>query len=230
MPDIQEQRANWSYFATNFSSPVNGATQGLFFQNARAPGNVNAEKILSREIGYFGNLPERGILIDGKLFDDRLTELISEKLQLVDFSPSNGNSVRLRGAELQVSYEPSDRWMAYFAYSYLHNSDASTPLEQTQYGQHSGALGLTHLANNGWRYSLAWYGAGANAVGQTFYGREDLTLSKTFRLSKDANLTPSFTISHLDNRSATYFNDVGKTRESRYDSAMQYVATMKIAY
>lgn len=229
MPDIQEQRANWTYLATNFSAPLNGATQGYFFQSARAPGNLGNEKILSREIGYLGNLPQYGILLDAKLFDDKLTDLISEKLQVSDFSPTNSNSAHLRGGELQVSYEPNDRWMLYFAYSYLHN-DASTSLEQTQYSNHSGALGFTHVFDRGWRGSLAFYGSGASTFGQTFYGRKDLTLSKTFILEKYTRLTTSFIIRHLDNVSTQYFQDFGKTVESRYNSGMQYFVTCKLTF
>jgi iron complex outermembrane receptor protein len=35
MPDIQEQGANWTYRAVNFSRPINGATEGLFKVPAR---------------------------------------------------------------------------------------------------------------------------------------------------------------------------------------------------
>lgn len=229
MPDIQEQRANWAYRATNFSAPLNGATQGFFFQNARAPGNLSSEKILSREIGYLGNLPQYGMLIDAKIFDDKLTGLISEKLQLSDFSPTNINSARLRGAELQVTYEPNERWMFYLAYSYLHNK-ASTPLEQTQYASHSGALGLTRTFDNGWRGSLAVYGAGAGAAGQKFYSRQDLTLSKRFALAKNNHLTTSFIVRHLDNATIQYFQDFGAIAESRYNSSMQYYIMCKLTF
>lgn len=230
MPDIQEQRANWSYWATNFTPPLNGVTEGYFFQNARAPGNVKSEKIFSREIGYFGNLPEYGLLIDAKIFDDRLTDLISEKLQLSDFSPSNRNSVQLNGLELQVNYEPTDRWSIFGAYSYLHNGDASTTLEQTQYATHSGAVGISRLLEDGWRLSFAVYGTSANTPAQTFYGREDLTASKVFILGKDNRLTTSFIVRHLDNVSSKYFQDFGKTVESRYNDAMQYYLTLKLTY
>ena len=223
MPDIHEQRANWTYSPSNPS-------QGIFFQSAKSPGNLSSEHILSKEIGYFGNLPQYGVLIDAKVFDDRLTGLISEKLQVSDFSPTNNNSVHLRGAELQVNYSPNDRWMAYLAYAYLHSRDASTALEQTQYSNHSGALGVTRLFNDGWRVSLAYYGSNASTAAQTFYGREDITLSKTSSLGKDSRLTTSFTIRHLDNVTTQYFQDFGKTMENRYNNTMQYTFAFKFTY
>lgn len=229
MPDIEEQHANWTYRTTNYSTPLNGSREGIFFQSARSPGNLTGEKILSKEIGYLGNFPKYGILLDAKVFEDQLTDLISEKLQLTNYAPSNNNSARLRGAEMQITYEPSDRWMMHVAYAYLEN-DASTILEQTQYARNSGALGITHVLDNDWRCSLAFYQYGATTAGQTFYGREDLTLSKTFRFGKDKNIIPSFTISHLDARSSTYLVDAGQIRESRYNDAIQYSMTLKIMF
>jgi iron complex outermembrane receptor protein len=157
MPDLLEQRADWRYRATNFSPPLNGATDGFFYPSARAPGNVNAEKMLSREIGYLGNFPQYGLLVDAKVFDDRLSNLLSEKLQVFSFAPTNTNRAHLRGSEVQLTYEPNTRWMLYLAYSYLDN-DASTVLEQTQYARHSGAFGVSRSFTNDWRATLAFYG------------------------------------------------------------------------
>lgn len=229
MPNIIEQKANWTYRTTNYSSPLNGATDGYFALTATSPGNLHGEKILSKEIGYLGNFPQHGVLIDAKIFDDQLTDLISEKLQNSDFRPTNNNWIRLRGLELQVTYTPTDRCALHFAYSNLHN-DTSNSFEQTQYAKHSGALGLTHTGKNGWRHSLSLYKQGADSQGQSFYGREDLTISKLYRLGKDKTFTPSFTISHLDNRSSTFLVDVGRIRESRYNSTMQYFATLKLTF
>lgn len=229
VPDIMEQRTNWVYLATNFDPPLNGATQGNFFQSARAPGNLNNENLLSREISYFGNLPQYGLLVDVKVFHDTLTDLISEKTQLSNFAPSNSNAVRLRGAEVQLNYEPTDQWMLYLAYAYLDNDQASTLFEQTQYSRHSGAIGLSRLLAHGWRCSLAYYGAAGSGVSQSSYGREDLTVSKTFSMGRDSRLTASFTVRHLDNRSSLYFRDVGRVDESRYNSSMQYYMTLKFA-
>lgn len=229
VPDIMEQRTNWAYLATNFNPPLNGATQGYFFQSARAPGNLNNENLLSREISYFGNLPQYGMLIDVKAFHDTLTELISEKTQLSSFVPTNRNSVRLRGAEVQLNYEPTDRLMLYLAYAYLDNDRASTPFEQTQYSRHSGTIGLSRLFANGWRCSFAYYGAAGSGVSQSHYGREDLTLSKALSIGRDSRLTASLTVRHLDNRSSLYFRDLGRVDESRYNSSMQYYLTFKLA-
>ena len=176
MPDLLEQRADWRYRATNFSPPLNGATDGFFYPSARAPGNVNAEEILSREIGYLGNFPQYGLLVDAKVFDDRLSNLLSEKLQVFSFAPTNTNQARLRGSEVQLTYEPNTRWMLYLA---IPTSITTRPLFLNKRNTPDiAAPSAFPLFSNDWRATLAFYGYGANSAGQTFYGREDLTLAK----------------------------------------------------
>ncbi|HYD79263.1 MAG TPA: hypothetical protein VEC06_05600, partial [Paucimonas sp.] len=225
-----EQRADWAYHVENANPPVGGATNARFFQNASAPGDLRQETIWSRGIGYLGNFPEHGLLMDARLFHDRLRNLISEKLQLSDFAPTNGNGVHLRGAELQMHYAPADRWKFNLSYAYLRNSDATTPLEQTQYAKHSGALGATRMLRNGWRVSLAAYGSSGDGPDRPFYGREDLIVSKTTWRGNGTRLTASLIVRHLENRSSRYFQGFGRTIESRYDDSMQYYATFKFTY
>lgn len=227
MPDLLEQRADWRYAATNFQPTLAGKADGFFYASAQAPGNLRAEEIVSRELGYLGNFPEYGLLVDGKLFDDRLTHLISQKLQVFDFSPTNDNAARLRGTEWQISYHPDQRWSFNLGYSYLLNS-ATTILEQTQHARHSGSFGVSHDFGAGWRTAFSYYGYGAVGVGESGYGREDLTISKHLRWGPDFNVTTAFTIRHLDNPSTTIFNDFGLTRESRYTGTMQYSLTLRL--
>ncbi len=229
MPDMIEQRANWTYRTTNYSTPLNGATEGSFALSAISPGNLQGERIFSKEIGYLGNFPQYGFLVDAKIFEDELSDLISEKLQNSDFRPTNNNWARLRGAEFQVAYTPNKFWSMHLAYSNLNNSSTSV-FEKTQYAKHSGALGVTYAADNDWKYSLAIYQYGANTQGQSPYGREDLVIFKTFRFGKNTTLTPTFTAFHLDNRSSTFMVDLGRMRESRFNNSMQYYATLKITY
>ncbi len=229
MPDMLEQRADWSYPASNLSTPLNGAATARFYRNAISPANLTGEKIVSKEIGYLGNFPHYGVLLDAKLFDDKLTDLISEKLQSASFLPTNDNSARLSGVEMQLNYVPADNWSMFAAYSYL-NNHASTVYERTQYARHSGAVGLAHTMRGGWRYALAYYGYGERTQGQTPYGRTDLVLSKSFRMEKDTSVTPSFSVSRLSHRNAAYFDDIGKIRESRYNDSMQYVFSLTIGF
>jgi len=227
VPDIFEQRARWTYAARNLNPPLNGSNNGRFYQSAVAPGNLREERITSRELGYLLRAPRWGMLLDAKVFDDTLADLISEKLHLPSFEPTNSNFVRLRGGELQATVAPSDRWSLFFVYAYLKNK-ATTDVERTQYSSHSGAVGATRVFGDGWRWSLAYYGASGDGVGQSYYGREDLTLSKMFKV-QSAALTSSIILRRLDKRSVSYFRDFGDTLESKYDDRFQIYGYLKLS-
>jgi iron complex outermembrane receptor protein len=230
MPDIQEQRANWTYRVTNFDRPVNGATEGFFYQSAVGLGNLKDERIVSREIGYVGNLPRYGLTIDAKVFDDRLSNLISDELRLARFTPANRDSVQLRGAELQMNYEPSERWQFYLAYARLNNHKPSTPFEQTQYARNSGAAGIARIFANGWIASLAAYVSSADGLAQTYYGRQDLTLSKTLNIGRNSYFSAAVTVRHLSEPASRYSEGYGTTIEGRYSDPTQYLLTLRLSY
>jgi iron complex outermembrane receptor protein len=228
-PDIYEQRSDAIYRVTNLDPPLNGSTNGVFYQSARAPGNLQNERILSREIGYLGNFPQLGLRIDAKAFDDKLSRLISEKLQLSDFNPTNSNSARQRGAELQFTYQPNARWRAHAGYSHV-RTKTSHPFERTLGARHSGALGVAYTHPSDWTIGFAASAYNSNDDGQSRYGRQELTLRRPFRLGARTKLDAAFTVSHLDNRSATYLTDINQIRESRYSDSMQYFFTLGITY
>lgn len=228
-PDIQEQRANWTYNFNDASPLFNGSSVARFYQSARSPGGLRSEKIISQEIGYLLNRPSLGLLFDAKIFDDRLYDLISEKLQLSDFKPTNGGSVRLTGAELQANLELSSDWTAFATYAYLLNRDASNQLEKTQYSRSSGSFGLSHRFGDGWTSSFAYYGASGDGIGQRHYGREDLTLSKTIRL-RDTRAAFSLIVRRLDNTTVSYFRDFGSIPESVYNNRIQVFGQVKVSF
>jgi len=225
MPGIIEQRANWSYQTTGLNPALLGVTEAYYAQSARASGTLEAEKNTSREIGYSGNFPNRGLMIDAKLFDDHLTHLISQRLPLASFNPTNGNALRLRGAELQVDYTPAPDWSVHAGYSHV-NANATTPLELMQYSRDSGMFAASHLLSNDIRISLAAYKNQGAANGLSSFGKQDLVVSKRFRVGGMV-LTPTLTITHLDNTEVRYFYDIGKSVTNRYGDEMQYRFMLK---
>lgn len=228
-PDIQEQRAHWTYTSHDASPPLNGSSRVRFFQSGRSPGGLRSERITSREIGYLLNRPALGLLLDAKLFDDRLSDLVSEKLQISSFAPTNDGSVRLSGAELQASFRPSSTWSGFANYAYLLNRDASHPTERTQYSRHSGSLGISRRFDGGWTGSLAYYGASGDGLGERRYGREDVTLSKTFRID-GARAAASVSLRRLDRKTVTYYRDAGSIPESVYHDRLQVFGHLRVSF
>ena len=229
MPDIHEQRANWSYYSTNFSKPLNGATEGYYYQSAQSPGGLNSERIRSSEVGLLSNFPKQGLLLDVKVYEDKLMNLISEKLQLSSYEPTNSNRANLRGAELQATYAPSDRWSMNFGYGYAVNHP-STQFEESQFAQNSGSFAVTHLLDNDWRASFAYSAYSAKTTGQTPYAREDFILMKTINVGTNSHLTTSLTLSHMDNLASTALVDINQIRENYYKNAFEGYLSMKLSF
>jgi iron complex outermembrane receptor protein len=230
-PDVQEQRANWTYTFADAMPPLNGSSTARLYQSAQAPGGLASERIRSVEIGYLLNVPTVGLMLDIKAFDDSLTSLISEKLQLSSFRPTNSSSVRLSGIEFQANVSLSADWTMFANYAYLRNHGATNVLETTQYSRHSGSAGLWHALGNGWSGSLAYFGASGDGLGQAFYGRSDLTLSKSISVgSGKAEL--SLTARRLDNLQQTYFRDFGaaNTLRAAYDSRWQFLGQLRVSF
>lgn len=227
-PDIQEERSNWTYSLIG-SPPLNGQSVVRFYQSNLAQGNLSSERILSREIGYLLILRQLGLILDAKLFDDKLTRLISEKFSVAGYAPTNDNSVRLSGFELQANAALSSKWTAFANYAYLRNHDASTANEMTQYAKNSGALGISYAPGDGWSGSLAYYAASGNGLGATGYGREDLTVARAFKLGS-SQAVASLIVRHLDLKNSTYYRDVGDAPVSSYNDRLQAYVQFRLSY
>lgn len=183
-PDIQEQRTNWTYRFEEVTPQLNGSTTAFLFQSRVGPGNLKSERIRSREVGYLWNQQSLGLLLDVRVFDDRLTDLISERPNLAGLVPTNDGSVRLTGAELQVNARLAPGWNGYANYAYLDNRDATIVLERTQWSRHSGSLGLSREFADGWQAAIAYAGQSGDGYLQSPYGRTDVQLSRAFDVDR----------------------------------------------
>jgi iron complex outermembrane receptor protein len=230
-PDVQEQRANWTYTLTEATPALNGSSTVRLFQSARSPGGLQSERIRSFEVGYLLNVPAYGLLVDVKAFDDELSSLISEKLQLSSFKPTNSGAVHLTGVELQANAAITADWTVFLNYAYLRNHGATNLLETTQYSRHSGSIGTWKAFGDGWAASIAYFGAAGDGLGQSAYGRTDLTLSKRVGLAA-GKAEVSLTARRLDNPQQTYFRDFGaaNTLRAAYDSRWQVLGQLRVSF
>lgn len=79
-----------------------------------ARGNIVAEKILTRELGYLGELPARGVGIDVRVFEEEVRDFV--KTRTYDLAGSGGDnraidyvndeSFNIRGVEYQLKWRP----------------------------------------------------------------------------------------------------------------------------
>jgi iron complex outermembrane receptor protein len=216
-PDIQEQRTNWSYRLEDVTPPLNGSTTAFFYQSRTGPGNLTSERIRSREIGYLLNAQSIGVLLDARIFDDRLTSLISERTNLAGLVPTNAGSVRLTGAELQINARLPSGWTGFVNYAYLDNRDATNVLERTQWSRHSGAVGASREFGDGWQAAIAYVGQSGDGRQQSPYGRTDLVLSRAF-VAERTRWRATMGLQYLDSPRTMYSIGSDQPLESRYSN------------
>jgi iron complex outermembrane receptor protein len=77
-PDMFENNVNWSYTVKNLSPNLYGLQDGEYFVKTRGPGNLDQERMRSRELGYNGYFSDIDLSMDVKLFYDEITGMISE--------------------------------------------------------------------------------------------------------------------------------------------------------
>lgn len=228
-PDLFENRANWQYVVSGLSQPINGASSAPLFAHAVASTDLASEEIWSRELGYVLMLHQLGLTFDARLFDERLKQLISRQLNVLDFNPDNSGHVRLSGAEMQTSWTISSTWSSWLAYSYLLNRDAHPVQETLQYARHSGAGGVSVALSDNWRASLAHYAASGNGLYELGYGRTDLTLAHAFMLGEQS-ASASLTVAYLSTPAVHNYIDNQSYFTAAYDKRWSIVGQVRIAF
>jgi iron complex outermembrane recepter protein len=218
-PDIQEQRTDWTYRFEDVSPPLNGSSTAFFYQSRTGPGNLKSERIRSSEIGYLLNAQGAGLLVDVRVFDERLSSLISERTNLAGLVPTNDGAVRLTGAEFQLNARLPGGWNGFANYTYLDNRDAVNVLERTQWSRHSGAIGLSREFGGGWQASLAYVGQTGDGDQQSAYGRTDVALSRIF-VTDRTRWRATLGLQRLDSPQTTYSIGSREPLQSSYSNRL----------
>jgi iron complex outermembrane recepter protein len=228
-PDMLEREGIFSYTAIDAEFPINGSRTVRFYQSGRSKQPLTPERIFNREIGYAYKSRTSGIDFDVKVFSDQLSNLISEKLQVSNFDPTNKGRVDLRGVEVQGSINAAPRFRVFGHYAYLDNRDSNNVNERTQWSRHSGAFGAVVLLPYGLTTSAVAYLSTANGLGQSPYRRLDVSLAKPFVFAgSKANV--AINVSYLDTPQSTYYQDAGSILKSSYKEKLTGFLTLRVAY
>ncbi|HET9643458.1 MAG TPA: TonB-dependent receptor, partial [Burkholderiaceae bacterium] len=227
-PDLVDQYAKFTYTSRTSSPGPDGSYTLRFYQSAQSLGQLRNEDTVSKEIGYLFTEPKWGLSLDLKVFEDRLRHLISEPVNVATLPLSNRNATTLRGAEVQASFAGSAQWYGFRHYAYLHNVGATTFWERTQYSRHSGSVGVSHALDRGWQWSLAYYGASGNGVGETRYGRMDVTVSR--RMAIGSSMAEGLlSVRHLETPATTYIISQA-VNQSSVKSRLQGFLSLRISF
>ncbi|PAV25628.1 TonB-dependent receptor [Tamilnaduibacter salinus] len=194
-PDAFEQNADWGYRASDVTPPafvplVEGQRIG---PQAMATGDLHEERILSREISYFGQfrLGDGLLSTEIRLFDDNLRDLLSGTLNVDDWTLENSVDLDQKGIELENSLEFRDSKFR-LTYAYMDQDgrfvgdtgpgiDPQRTVEQESRltAQHSGSLAWIQRYDFDISSAVTYYMTDRFRNGD--YQRIDGRLSKTFR-------------------------------------------------
>jgi iron complex outermembrane receptor protein len=215
-PDMFENSVNWSYQVTNLQPSAYGQTSARYFVRTRGPGDLEQERMRSRELGYNGYFTDWGLTVDVKLFYDEINGMISEPLRNNQYIASNSNSSRFSGTETQLDWRVSSTDRLRLTYAYV-DAEASNPLDAQQTARNSGSAGWLRNWGQGWNSALFYYGA--DALNGYRFERVDTRIAKRIGLGK-ANLELAGILQQrLDNQPTTFVDNNYDERRVLYFSA-----------
>jgi len=207
-PDMFENNVNWSYTVKNLNPSAFGQPHGEYFVKTRGPGDLEQERMRSRELGYYGYFSDIDLSMDVKLFYDEITGMISEPLKNNQYIASNSNKARFTGSEAQLDWRPTLRDRLRLTYAYV-DAWASNPDDRRLSARNSGSAGWMREWGDGWSSALFYYGD--DALNQYRYERLDLRLAKRFRVQGSNLELAALWQQRLDDEPTTAL-------QNRYDS------------
>ncbi|MDH0292424.1 TonB-dependent receptor [Pseudomonas sp. GD04087] len=207
-PDMYENDVNWSYRVRNLSPLAYGQSNAYYFARAQGPGDLDQERMRSREIGYNGQFDELGLALDIKAYYDEIHGLISDPLKVSDFEPTNDNEIRFSGTETQLDWRLTRQDRLRLTYAYV-DYDASSRYDQRLTARNSGSAGWMRDWGRGWSSSIFYYGD--DALNEHRFERVDLRVAKRIPLGRAALELAGVLQQRLDDEPLTW-------PENRYDS------------
>ncbi|MHC2144842.1 TonB-dependent receptor plug domain-containing protein [Pseudomonas sp. 210_17 TE3656] len=207
-PDMFENNVNWSYRVNNLRPGAFGQNSAQYFVKTRGPGDLEQERMRSRELGYNGYFADADLSVDLKLFYDEITGMISEPLRNNQYIASNSNKTRFSGSEAQLDWRltPADRWRLTYAHV---DAWASNPADRRLSAHNSGSAGWLRDWGQGWSSALFYYGD--DELNQYRFERVDLRVAKQLRWQRTQLELAGVVQQRLDDEPTTF-------ADNRYDS------------
>jgi iron complex outermembrane receptor protein len=177
-PDMFENNVNWSYRVDHLTPAAFGQRQAEYFVKTRGPGDLEQERMRSRELGYNGYFTALDLNVDLKLFHDEITGMISEPLRNNQYIASNTNRARFTGSEAQLDWQATLEDRLRVTYAYV-DAWASNPADRQLTARNSGSVAWLREWGDGWSSGLFYLGD--DALNGYRYERADLRLAKRLR-------------------------------------------------
>jgi iron complex outermembrane receptor protein len=184
---------------------------GILGHGYAASGDLSAERIFSREIGYFGHYRPLRLQVDARLFNDRVRDLIATRnlcatnpalptcvlLAIGDpnhtpkvFQAANLNHADIRGADLQLRWQPVAWLDLVGSYARVSISSNEEDVRNSSPKNNFSGLAIVKLPQD-WQASMGAYRVGRmkwmdDGDWTRAYTRVDARLAKTLNLAGHA--------------------------------------------
>lgn len=199
-PDILENQADWRFSATAVNpadvtalSTIAGSNTFTFFQTGQGTGDAPTEKIVSRELGYYGRFDPVRLAVDLRVFWDRLA--LAE--HNIEIEGSEGFLIRptktfsQQGAELGLDWRPwsSQRFQLNYAYLNMDSrQDGASDDNLAFVPMHSGSAAWWQDYSNGWQFGTTYAFYNDLRVNQFHFDRLEARLAKRLALTAQQQL------------------------------------------
>lgn len=196
-PSAFEKYGDVKYYDTNGANPLTFVASN---------GQVKSERVETRELGYYMNLPTVGLSGDLRLFDERISDGIV-CLLVIPQNCVNKENYAITGAEYQITWKPGVDTLVFFNQTWTNIADATD--FRTLHGapKFAGSLTVMHTLASGIALSLmhqrteevALMSNDSGGVLNPLWsmGRTDVRIAKPFRVGK-TRAELALTIQNLD--------------------------------
>jgi len=157
-PDMFENRADWRYKVRDLRPTVNGNSAADFFISSKSNGQLKQEKIKAYELGYNGHFARQRASIDIKVFEEKISRMISHSPRLESFNLNNNDQIKFYGSELEANWQATHNDRLRLSYAYI-KERASHKLDQKVSPPHSGSISWLHNWGSHWNASLMYFAA-----------------------------------------------------------------------
>lgn len=187
-PSLFEQRADWRI-------QNEGRTLDIRYLSS---GGLVPEKVNAWDLVYLGKWQDQGVTLDARLFQEKLSRIITGQLVLLPFKDAyapnavaydlrNNASASNRGFEYQINWRPGNNTVV-SVNQYHARAEAAPALIARTIPRHSTGVLVSHTWANGWTTGLTytslapmlWLGESTQAGAQRFAA---LRVSRSLRIN-----------------------------------------------
>ena len=157
-PDMFENHANWRYNVRDLRPNIGQSSAADFFISSKSNGQLKQEKIKAYELGYNGHFARQRASIDIKIFEEKISRMISHSPRLESFNLNNNDHVKFYGSEFEANWQATHNDRLRLSYAYI-KEQASHKLDQKVSPPHSGSISWLHGWGYHWNASLMYFAA-----------------------------------------------------------------------